>query len=135
MGLFGSNSSARKYSANAWSIRYSPGEPTVPALTAAGNPIITFPADVSCPQPVSSDLSNTPGLCNHVDYVTRTPMALSTSITISYTVAGNCVLDYTTQPGNTVGDPPQLTLLVEHTGDAALNVLYYRWYSTPRGAL
>jgi len=122
---------------NDWSIRYSPSQPNQPELTAAGLPIIAFPTASSCPQPPSSNLTNLPGLCNHVDYVTRPalPTPLTTSLTISYVVAGSCVLDYETELGNTAGDPPQLTLLLEHTGDEALNIFSYRWYSTPRGAL
>jgi hypothetical protein len=121
--------------ANPWTIRYSPGMPAEPAIAADGAITINFPMGGACPQPVSNNLTNAPGPCNHVDYVTRTPIALNMSITVNYTVAGDCVLGFDTEMGNTAGDPPQLTLLLEHTGDAALTVFSYRWYSSIRGPM
>jgi hypothetical protein len=119
-----------------WSIRYSPGMPTAPSPTATGF-TFNFPTNTpgACPRPVPVVVpSNSDGNpCKQVDYVTRTAMPLSTSITIDYTITGtNPVWSYYTETGNTAGAPAELTLMIEHTGDDALVNPVYRWDSNIR---
>jgi hypothetical protein len=120
-------------SATPWTIRYSPGMPDFPTPVGSGF-TFNFPIGGSCPQPIPNPDSNEDGSpCHQVDYVTRTPIPINGSFTIDYTIAGsNPVFSYYTEPGNTAGDPLQLTLMIEHANDQALTNGTWRWDSNVR---
>ena len=73
--------------------------------------------------------------CHQVDYVTRTPIPLSKSLTLTYTITGtNPVFAYQTETGNTSGNPPHLTFILDASqSDPGLIDPALRWYAYPTG--
>ena len=120
---------------SAWQIRYSPGMPMQPVANAGGGWAFDFPSSAKglCPAPATQPPDFNVSPCSHVDYVTvpYTAPITANSLTITLdVVASSPVYDYHTAPNNTCVTTAKARLLLEHTGDASLSNVVYRWWST-----
>jgi hypothetical protein len=131
LGLAACNgSSSPSPASDPWTIRYSPGMPTAPTPNASGGFAFEIPLGGSCPAAPTTPPDFNVSACHHVDYVTRTPMPLSGTLTLDFTISGdNPSFGILTTATNNCSTPPSVSLLLEHTNDAALNVMSYRWWA------
>ena len=134
----GSTSNAISLLPSSWQIRYSPGLPSTPSAHSGGGWQFDFPLNTpgSCPAPPTSPPNFNVSACKHVDYVT-TPTSgplTAKAVTVTFNVVGKSpVFDYHTAPNNTaVGGSITTQLLLEHSGDSALNTINYRWFSVSK---
>jgi hypothetical protein len=126
---------------NGWSIRYSPSMPSQARDNGNGTFSFDFPVGGACPQPMPPfvPFNGDGSPCHHVDYVTRTPIQLSNSVTLTYTVTGNPVFGSdtnTNEVSNGGGSPPHVTFIIDAStsgGDPGLTQGWLRWYAVPAG--